>query len=125
MKRLPLYPDLSQLLLRLAVGATFLVYGFNKWGFWTNPAMTASSMTPLFQFLAIAEPIGALALIVGLLSRTAAACLAIIMIGAIFLKITQMHLGFSSPGGYSLDLVLLAACLSILFTGPGKYSVKA
>jgi putative oxidoreductase len=64
--------------------------------------------------------IGGIFLLVGVVTRIAAALLIIDMIGAIFL--VKISKGF--VGGYELDFLLMAICISLLLTGPGRISVE-
>jgi hypothetical protein len=52
--------------------------------------------------------------------RIAAALLIIDMIGAIFL--VKISKGF--VGGYELESLLMAICISLLLTGPGRISIE-
>ena len=109
--------DMSLLLLRIAIGLIFLAHGWMKW----NNFETA---TPLFKVLAIAEPLGGIAMLVGLLTRWAGLGLAIIMIGAIQMKFSGGGLGaFASGGKWEFDLLILAACVMVMTLGPGRYSM--
>lgn len=109
-------PDASILLLRIAVAATFLAHGTMKW---TNFA----GQPVLMQILGVVEPLAGAAVLLGILARWAALALAIVMLGAIYLKITAMGVGFTGPGmGWEFDLLLLAASVVIMTMGSGKYS---
>jgi putative oxidoreductase len=111
------YHWLGLLALRLSLGATFLVHGYMKWS-------SFETQSPLFKFLAVAESLGGMAIILGMLTRWAALGLAVIMIGAIYMKITAMKMGFAAPG-WEFDLILLAAAINLIVHGPGKVSVDA
>jgi putative oxidoreductase len=71
------------------------------------------------------ELVGAVLLIVGLLSRLAALVLTIDLVVAILL--VKVNVGFLSPPqggvGAELDLALIAGFLAILLAGPGRLSV--
>jgi putative oxidoreductase len=71
------------------------------------------------------ELIGGILLIIGLLSRLAALILAIEMIFTTLL--VKVHVGFIAPpgggAGAELDLILLAAFLTILLAGPGRLAL--
>ena len=72
----------------------------------------------------IGQFFGGLGLLVGLFTRIAAASLAIIMLGAIFL----VHLphGFDlSHGGYEYAFSMFMVALALVLTGPGAYSLSA
>ena len=115
------FGDLGIFLLRLAVAISFLVHGKQKLAMWRmKPSeQMPSGMLNMMKFLSVAEIAGGLALISGVLSQLAAMGLAIIMLGAIYFKMKTWKKKFSEPGGWEMDLILLAACLTILFSGRG------
>src|SRR5713226_3501318 len=89
--------DWALLVLRLGVGTVFLVHGLQKRAMWKqqpSPQLPASVLS-LLRVLSIAEPLGALAVLGGLLTQLGAAGFTIVMLGAIRLKMRQMHKGFS------------------------------
>ncbi len=87
----------------------------------------STAMSYLMMFLSIVEPIGALALIIGLLTRLASLGLAIIMVGAIFVTQFMMHIGFvtQTGAGWNFPLITLAGCIVLMTFGAGMYSVDA
>jgi putative oxidoreductase len=125
------FQNAALLLLRLIVASIFAYAGYAKFGMWNiDPATMGMSdaMFMLMKFLAFAEPLGALALLLGILTRTASVCLAIIMIGAIYSVTVTMGLGFMPPTGmvgWSYNLMLLGACVALMAFGPGAWSVDA
>ncbi|CAM05653.1 putative oxidoreductase [Saccharopolyspora erythraea NRRL 2338] len=116
--------DLTVLLARLVVGATFLAHayqkfvingiddvatGFGKMGL-PAPAVAA-------WFTALVEVCGGLALILGVLLPVAGVLLAAVMIGAL----ATAHLSsgfFATDGGFEYVLVLAAVSLALGFSGP-------
>jgi putative oxidoreductase len=128
MNGLKQYADVGHLLLRLAIAAIFLYHGHQKWGMWSaSPDGMPSMMVNLFRLLSIVEPLGGIALILGLFTRLASLGLGIIMIGAIYLKITMMNIGFATPTGpgWEFDLMILAGCIALFFEGAGKYALDS
>lgn len=121
--------DAALLLLRLIVAAIFFYAAYAKWSFWTvTPEGMSAAMAGLIKFLSIVEPLGALALVAGFLTRFAAAGLAIIMLGAIFVLRFVMQAGFfTTPQGVGLDynLLILGGCIVILAFGAGRWSADA
>jgi putative oxidoreductase len=71
----------------------------------------------------IAEGVGGVLLVVGLLTRLVTLPLIANMVGAILL--VKVDVGFVVPDatGAELDVALLAGLLGLLFIGPGRYSV--
>ncbi len=118
------YSDVALLLLRLSLGAIFIYHGMAKWG----------ADSGLMQVLSFVEPIAGLVILLGVVSEIGAFALAVVMIGAIYMKMTgfgQTALNitgtFAKQGGtgWEFDLILLAGCLIVLTMGAGKYSVDA
>ena len=123
----------AALALRVPVGLIFAAHGAQKLFGWfggygledTGQFFGSIGLNPgyLMALLAgAAEFFGGLALIVGLLVRPAAAALGFTMLVAIF----SVHFSkgfFMSSGGYEYALALLAASLSLLFSGAGRLSV--
>ncbi|EHR40316.1 MULTISPECIES: DoxX family protein [Alishewanella] len=121
------------LALRVPVGIIFAAHGAQKLFGWfggyglegTGAWMDSIGLSPgvLMAFLAgAAEFFGGLALILGLLTRPAAAALAFAMLIAIFSVHFENGL-FMSNNGYEFGLALLAASVSLLFSGAGKISL--
>lgn len=131
----PLGPlaDTGQLLVRVLVGLIMFAHGVQKLtdgpgGFATG--MLAPLGVPAPEFFAyvvtFVELIGGALLIVGLLSRLSALLLAFDLIVAIVL--VKLDIGLIAPmgaqlPGAELDLALIAGFLSVLFTGPGRFSL--
>lgn len=117
------YGDLAMLALRVILGAIFIGHGMMKFGSWQQPA---EGMNIAMMILSIAEPLGGIALVAGVLTRWAALGLAIIMIGAIYLK--QFVWGGSFMGGqvaWELDAAILGGLLVLLCYGAGKVSLES
>ncbi len=110
--------------LRAAVGVIFIAHGTGKFnpgfvGFLTGPL----GFPPEMQIpLALAETVPGILLIVGVLTRISASVLSIVMLGAIFYVKQASNL--TGDGGFELDLILLAACLTIIVAGPGRVSIS-
>jgi len=115
--------DITHFGIRAAIGVIFIVQGSGKFspgfaGFLTNIGLPVEMQIPI----ALAETIGGILLIVGVLSRISSSILSIIMLGAIFhVKGASNLVG---EGGYALDLMLLAGCLIVIVAGPGKVSIS-
>src|SRR6185295_19830094 len=126
MKSLATLQNLALLLLRIVVGAVFLWAGLAKWFVWSGVPEGMPFMTPamvnLTKLLSIVEPLGALALLLGFLTRWAAAGLAIIMTGSLYFVYFMFHAGiFTSEKGTGMDynLLILAGCVVLAVFGAG------
>jgi len=110
--------------LRAAVGVIFIAHGTIKFnpgfvGFLTGPL----GFPPEMQIpIALAETVSGILLIVGVLTRISASVLSIVMLGAIFYVKQASNL--TGDGGFEIDLILLAACLTIIVAGPGRVSIS-
>ncbi|PYO69479.1 MAG: DoxX family protein, partial [Gemmatimonadetes bacterium] len=82
-----------------------------------------AGLLSLLRVLSIAEPLGGVAVITGLLTQVAAAGFVLVMLGAVRLKVTQMHKGFSGADGWEFEYVILAAALTLVFTGAGRIAL--
>ena len=116
--------DVAHMGMRATIGVIFIVHGFGKFG---NPGFGGwiSSMgipTEMHIPIALAEFIPGIFLIFGIFTRISSSLLSIVMLGAIFLVKGASSL--TGEGGYELDLILLAACLVIIVSGPGRISIS-
>ena len=117
--------DWGLLALRLGVGITFLVHGSQKRAMWKMQpsAQLPAGLLSLLRVLSVAEPLGGLATIFGLLTQVAAVGFILVMLGAIRLKVTQLHKGFSGDGGWEFEFLLLVGAIALLFLGAGRFSL--
>ncbi len=119
--------DFSLLLLRVAIGAIFLVHGLGKRKMWQMQpsAQMSAGMISLMKLLSVVEPLGGAAVLLGFLTNWAAMGLGIIMLGAIWLKISKWKVPFSATDkmGWEFDLLILAALIVLLAYGPGVWAV--
>jgi putative oxidoreductase len=114
--------DVTFLVARLVVGATFLAHAYQKFVLYGIDNVVASFgkmglSAVAAWFTALVELIGGLALILGVLLPIAGILLAAIMVGALF----TAHLSsgfFSSDGGFEYVLVLAATSLALGFSEP-------
>ncbi len=116
--------DLAHWGIRAAIGVTFIVHSIKKfdpsWQGW----LIDMGLPPELQIpIALAEFLGGIFLIVGILSRISASILAVITLGAIFM-IRGIEEFFVSKGGWEWDLMMLAGELSIIVAGPGRVSIS-
>lgn len=120
------WQDYAPLVLRIVVGLSFFMHGWQKMqgdnavGFFGQIGIPAAGFFgPLVTYL---ELLGGAALILGLWTHWASKLLAIDMIVAIL----AVHMGkgyFVSGGGPELVLLLLGGCISLMITGAGRFSL--
>jgi putative oxidoreductase len=113
--------------LRVVVGIVFLMHGQQKLfgfgihgtiGFFTHAGIPLPAVSAVV--VTFVEFMGGIALILGLLTRWAAALLAIDMLGAIFLVHLKNGFFLAPPKmGYEFVLTLLAASVGLVLAGPG------
>lgn len=115
--------------LRIAVGLVFLMHGGQKFfvfGLSGTTDIMAKLGLPLPLVCAAVvitvELLGGLAILLGVVTRVSAALLAFEMVVAIL--VARLRGGFFAPYGYEFELTLLAACLTIASTGPGRISLE-
>lgn len=117
--------DFGLLIIRVIIGAIFVVHGYQKLG---AMAMTVGffgklGFAPFLAYLvAWVEFLGGISLIIGYGSKIASILLAVVTLSAI-VKVHGPN-GFSvGRGGYEFVLTLFAVTVGLLYTGPGKYSI--
>ena len=126
---------IANVVLRVPVGIILAAHGGQKLFAWfggyglegTGQWMESIGLAPGFVMALLAgsaEFFGGIALILGLLTRPAAALGAFTMVVAIF----SVHVGnglFMSNNGYEFALALLAATVALAIQGAGTFSLDA
>ena len=109
--------------IRILAGLTLLLHGLPKitdltgvQSFFPNLGLPPELAIPV-TFL---EVIGGLAILFGILTRIASGLFIIEMIGAVV--VAKLSKGF--VGGYELELLIMAICISLFITGPGRISIE-
>ena len=115
--------DLTHWGIRAAIGVTFIVHSIKKfdpsWQGW----LIDMGLPPELQLpIALAEFIGGILLLIGILNRITASVFAVITLGAIF-HIRGIEEFLISNGGWEWDLMILAGELTIIVAGPGRVSI--
>ena len=130
MKRIPGPVDWGLLVLRLVLGGSFLLHGSQKLfgvfggkGMGTLVQLVGTFGLPgppaLWAWLAaLAELVGGLAVVLGVLTEFGAAAIAADMIVAIW-KVHGKNGFFATQGGYEYNLLILAVCAALILAGPG------
>jgi putative oxidoreductase len=124
---------LAPMILRIGVGLTLMPHGAQKlFGLFggyglsgTAQWMESIGLSPgivMATLAGSAEFFGGLALILGLLTRPAAAVTAFTMLVAIF-SVHISHGFFLADGGFEYAFALLVATLSLIVSGGGRCSI--
>jgi putative oxidoreductase len=142
MNKKELHIDWVTLILRLVIGAGFIVHG------WAKISRGTAGFGKLLAWIGVPFPqasaavtsyvelIGGIVLVLGLWTRYTVIPLAIMMIVALFT--IHIHYGFSSiktigltpegpifgPPGYEINLVYLAGLFTLFLLGAGKWSIE-
>ena len=125
MKSYTKYQNAALLVLRIVTAAIFYVAAYVKFPFWSHaPEGISPFMLFATRLLSIVEPLGATAILVGLLTRWAAFGLIIILLGAIYVSQVVYKIGFVMPTspGWNFPLSVLAGCFILAAFGPGDWS---
>ena len=122
--------DWALLVVRIIVGIIFMAHGSQKlFGAFGGPGL-AGVMSPqgpggggiIGLLVAIGEFFGGCGIVVGFLSRFAAASLILIMLGAIAL-VHGKNGFFLSDRGYEFNLALIGLLVPVLILGPGNFAL--
>lgn len=114
---------LGPLPIRILAGLTLLLHGLPKiidisgvQSFFPNLGLPPELAIPV----TLLEVIGGLVLLLGILTRIASGLIIIEMIGAVV--VAKLSKGF--VGGYELELLVVAICISLFISGPGRISIE-
>ena len=115
--------DITYWGIRASIGAIFIVHSIKKFDPGWQEWLISIGIPPEMQLpIALAELIGGILLVVGVLTRITGAVFSVILLGAIF-HIRWENGFFVSKGGWEWDLVMLAAVLAFIVVGPGRISI--
>jgi len=110
--------------IRAAIGVTFIVHSIKKFDPSWQEWLIQVGLPPELQLpIALAEFIGGVLLLVGILNRITSSIFAIITLGAIF-YIRGIEEFLVSKGGWEWDLMMLAGELTVIVAGPGRISIS-
>ncbi len=119
-----LWHDITHWGIRAAIGAIFIFHSTKKFDPSWQQWLIQMGLPPELQLpIALAEFLGGMFLIVGVLTRISSGIIAIILLGAIFQIKGLDKFSGSTFTGWEFDLVMLAAALSIIAAGPGRVSI--
>ena len=115
--------DITYWGIRASIGAIFIVHSLKKFDPSWQEWLISIGIPPEMQLpIALAEFIGGIFLVAGVLTRITGVVFSVILLGAIF-HIRWENGFFVSKGGWEWDLVMLAAMLAVIVTGPGRVSI--
>jgi putative oxidoreductase len=124
---LPQSTDLGLLILRVALAIILLYHGVPKLMNFGGTAagfqgMNVPAPSLSVAFAIIAEVVGGLLILLGIAVDIAGVLVMIDMLGAIVF--VHLHNGFDfGKGGWEHPFTILSIALSLVLTGPGRYSV--
>lgn len=111
--------------IRASVGVIFIAYGLQKFDPIWREHLIGFGLPPELQIpIALAETIGGIFLIVGILSRITGVIFSVILVDAIF-HIRWNNGFFIAKGGWDYDLALIAMTLFIVVMGSGGISISS
>ena len=120
------YNNVGLLLLRLAIAAIFIYHAMPKLKNAKGMAQMVGMPAGMVLMLGIVEFVASVGLIVGFYTQLSALLLAIVMVGAIGMKMMKWNVPFAAMDktGWEFDLILLAANISILLGGGGVIGIQ-
>lgn len=115
-EQLTQYNNIGLLVLRLAVAIIFIYHAMPKLKNAKGMAAMVGMPAGMVFMLGMIELVASVGLIVGIYTQLSALLLAIIMVGAIGMKMMKWHVPFAAMDktGWEFDLILLAANIAIL-----------
>ncbi|MGD6802932.1 DoxX family protein [Rossellomorea vietnamensis] len=127
--------DTGLLIIRLVIGLSFIGHGAQKLFGWfggyglegTGGWMESLGMKPgktMALMAGLAEFVGGIFFVLGLLTPLAGIMIAITMLIAI-VKVHYANGYWSTNNGYEYNLALLAVAIGLALAGPGKYALDA
>jgi len=116
--------DITHWGISASIGVIFIIHSLKKFDPSWQEWLVSIGIPPEMQLpIALAEFIGGILLVVGVLTRVTSSIFAVVLLGAIF-HIRWENGFFVSKGGWEWDLVMLAAVLAIIVAGPGRISIS-
>ena len=113
--------------LRLALGVIFVYHGWPKVfgeGSGLGTSWNPADMNVMLQILVSwGELLGGIAFLAGFLTDYAAIGIIVIMAGAVITVHGENGFGMAN-GGFEYNFVIICMCLSLMATGPGRWTVQ-
>jgi putative oxidoreductase len=129
MRRLPTFPDIALLVIRLILGLSYWQHGMMKYnmGLSNVGASFAKMGIPMGSMagpgITMLEIVGSIALVFGIGTRIFAALLVCDMLGAILF--VHYKNGYAGQGGMELVVLLATLALTLVLCGAGKFSIDS
>lgn len=116
------YSDTGLFLLRLAVAIVFLAHGFPKLLKSKEMSLGMGMPAMMIFLLGVVEIVSSLGLVSGFYTQLSALLLALVMLGALMMKVTKWGVPFAARDktGWEFDFILLVSNLAIFLTGGGR-----
>ncbi len=120
------YNDIGLLILRLTVAVIFIYHSLPKLKDSKGMAPMVGMPAGMIMMLGLVEFVASIGLIIGFYTQLAALLLAIVMVGAIGMKIMKWRVPFIAMDktGWEFDLILLASSIAILLNGGGAIGIQ-
>lgn len=125
-EQLTQYNNMGLLVLRLAVAIIFIYHAMPKLKNAKGMAAMVGMPSGMVFMLGLVELVASIGLIIGLYTQLSALLLAIVMVGAIGMKMMKWGMPFAAMDktGWEFDLILLAASIAILLGGGGTIGIQ-
>jgi len=116
--------DITHWGIKASIGDIFIIHSLKKFDPSWQEWLIGIGIPPEMQLpIALAEFIGGILLVVGVLTMVTGSIFTVILLGAIF-HIKWENGFFVSKGGLEWDLVMLAVVLTIIAAGPRRVSIS-
>lgn len=119
------YNDVGLLLLRIAIAVVFLYHGLPKLSKSKMMSQMMGIPAGMIFMLGIVESLASLGIAFGIYTQLSALLLAIVMMGAINMKMMKWGVPFaaSDKTGWEFDFILLFASVAVLLGGGGSIGI--
>jgi len=119
------YNDIGLFLLRTAIAIIFLYHSLPKLSKSKSMSVMMGMPAGMIFMLGIMEAVASLGLVFGVYTQLSALILAIVMVGAIGMKMMKWSVPFAAMDktGWEFDFILFFASLTILLSGGGSIGI--
>ena len=125
-EQLTQYSDIGLLLVRIGLAVIFIYHAIPKVKNSKGMAQMVGMPVGMVLMLGMLELLASLGLIVGLYVQLSALILAVIMLGAIGMKMMKWHVPFAAVDktGWELDFILFASSIALILAGGGSIGIQ-